>query len=146
MPVLSKTVEVGADAASIMAIVGDFEAYPEWNEGIKGAWVLARYDDGRPSQLRLDTVVQGVEGTYIQAVYYPGANQIQTVMQQGELFTKQEQLFSVVETGASSLLTVDVDVEPSMPVPAPMVKVLLNNVLDQLAENLKLRSEQLAAG
>ena len=146
MPVLSKTVEVGADAASIMAIVGDFEAYPDWNEGIKGAWVLARYDDGRPSQLRLDTVVQGVEGTYIQAVYYPGANQIQTVMQQGELFTKQEQLFSVVETGASSLLTVDVDVEPSMPVPAPMVKVLLNNVLDQLAENLKLRSEQLAAG
>ena len=146
MAVLSKTVEVGADAASIMAIVGDFEAYPEWNEPVKGAWVLARYDDGRPSQLRLDTVVQGVEGTYIQAVYYPGANQIQTVMQQGELFAKQEQLFSVVETGASSLLTVDVDVEPSMPVPAPMVKMLLNNVLDHLAENLKLRSEQLAAG
>ena len=146
MPVLSKTVEVGADAASIMAIVGDFEAYPEWNAPVKGAWVLARYDDGRPSQLRLDTVVQGVEGTYIQAVYYPRANQIQTVMQQGELFAKQEQLFSVVATGASSLLTVDVDVEPSMPVPAPMVKMLLNNVLDQLAENLKLRSEQLAAG
>jgi ribosome-associated toxin RatA of RatAB toxin-antitoxin module len=146
MAVLSKTVEVGADAASIMAIVGDFEAYPEWNEPVKGAWVLARYDDGRPSQLRLDTVVQGVEGTYIQAVYYPRANQIQTVMQQGELFAKQEQLFSVVATGASSLLTVDVDVEPSMPVPAPMVKMLLNNVLDQLAENLKLRSEQLAAG
>jgi ribosome-associated toxin RatA of RatAB toxin-antitoxin module len=144
MPVLSKTVEVDADAASIMAIVANFEAYPEWNEGIKGAWVLARYDDGRPSQLRLDTVVQGVEGTYIQAVYYPGANQIQTVMQQGELFAKQEQLFSVVATGASSLLTVDVDVEPSMPVPAPMVKMLLNNVLDHLAENLKLRAEQLA--
>jgi ribosome-associated toxin RatA of RatAB toxin-antitoxin module len=146
MPVLSKTVEVGADAASIMAIVANFEAYPEWNEGIKGVWVLARYDDGRPSQLRLDTVVQGVEGTYIQAVYYPGVNQIQTVMQQGELFAKQEQLFSVVETGASSLLTVDVDVEPSMPVPAPMVKMLLNNVLEQLAENLKLRAEQLAGG
>ena len=144
MPVLSKTVEVDADAASIMAIVANFEAYPEWNEGIKGAWVLARYDDGRPSQLRLDTVVQGVEGTYIQAVYYPGANQIQTVMQQGELFAKQEQLFSVVATGASSLLTVDVDVEPSMPVPAPTVKMLLNNVLDHLAENLKLRAEQLA--
>ena len=145
MPVLSKTVEVSADAASIMAIVGDFEAYPQWNEGIKGAWVLARYDDGRPSQLRLDTEVQGLAGTYIQAVYYPGVNQIQTVMQQGDLFAKQEQLFSVVETGASSLLTVDIDVETSMPVPVPMVKMLLNNALDHLAENLKLRAEQLAA-
>lgn len=146
MPVLSKTVEVSADAAAIMGIVGDIERYPEWNEGIKGAWVLARYDDGRPSQVRLDTSVQGIEGIYIHAVYYPGENQIQTVMQQGDLFTKQEQLFSVVESGANSLLTVDIDVEPSMPVPAPMVKMLMNNVLDQLAENVKVRAEQLGAG
>jgi ribosome-associated toxin RatA of RatAB toxin-antitoxin module len=128
-----------------MAIVADFERYPEWSDGVNGCWVLARYDDGRPSQLRLDAAYQGFEGTYIQAVYYPGANQIQTVMQQGELFKKQEQLFSVVEMGASSLLTVDIDVEPSLPVPAPMVKSLLNNVLDHLADNLKQRAEQLAA-
>jgi ribosome-associated toxin RatA of RatAB toxin-antitoxin module len=145
MPVLSKTVEVGVDAASIMAIVGDFEAYPQWNQGIKGVWVLARYDDGRPSQLRLDTEINGMPGTYIQAVYYPGANQIQTVMQQGDLFAKQEQLFSVVETGQTCLLTVDVDVEPSMPVPPPMVKMLLSNVLEGLAQNLKQRAEELAA-
>jgi ribosome-associated toxin RatA of RatAB toxin-antitoxin module len=145
MPVLSKTVEVGADAAAIMAIVADFERYPEWSDGVKGCWVLARYDDGRPSQLRLDAAYQGFEGTYIQAVYYPGPSQIQTVMQQGELFKKQEQLFSVVETGASSLLTVDIDVEPSLPVPAPLVKSMLNNVLEHLADNLKLRAEQLAA-
>lgn len=146
MPVLSKTVEVSADAGSIMGIVADIERYPEWNEGVKGAWVLARYDDGRPSQVRLDASVQGFESVYIHAVYYPGENQIQTVMQQGDLFLKQEQLFSVVEAGAASLLTVDIDVEPSMPVPPPMVKLLLNNVLEQLAANLKLRAEQLTAG
>jgi ribosome-associated toxin RatA of RatAB toxin-antitoxin module len=145
MPVLSKTVEVSSAAASVMAIVSDFERYPEWSDGVNGCWVLARYDDGRPSQLRLDAAYQGFEGTYIQAVYYPGPNQIQTVMQQGELFKKQEQLFSVVEMGAASLLTVDIDVEPSMPVPAPMVKQLLNNVLEHLADNLKERAEQLAA-
>jgi ribosome-associated toxin RatA of RatAB toxin-antitoxin module len=145
MPVMSKTVEVDADVTSIMGIVGDFEAYPQWNEGIKGVWVLARYDDGRPSQLRLDTDVQGMSGTYIQAVYYPGDNQIQTVMQQGDLFSKQEQLFSVVEAGPKSLLTVDVDVETTMPIPAPMAKMLLNNVLEALAANLKQRAEQLAA-
>ena len=138
--------EVGSDAASVMAIVSDFERYPEWSDGVHGCWVLARYDDGRPSQLRLDADLNGMAATYIQAVYYPGDNQIQTVMQQGDLFTKQEQLFSAVGTGASTLLTVDVDVETSMPVPAPVVKQLLNNALDHLAGNLKQRAEQLAAG
>lgn len=144
MPVLSKTVEVSANAASIMGIVADFERYPEWNQEIKGLWVLARYDDGRPSQVRLDADYQGMQATFIQAIYYPGENQIQTVLQQGDLFTKQEQLFSAVDTGMSSLLTVDMDVETSMPIPAPMVKSLAGNVLDHLAENLKQRAEQLA--
>jgi ribosome-associated toxin RatA of RatAB toxin-antitoxin module len=145
MPFVSKTVEVAADAASILAIVADFESYPQWNKEIKGLWVLARYDDGRASQLRLDAAYEAIEDTLIQAVYYPNPNQIQTVMQQGNLFKKQDQLFSVVETGATSLLTVDMDVEPSLPIPAPMVKTLVGNVLDYLAENLKKRAEELAS-
>src|ERR1700749_5159473 len=115
MPVMSKTVEVDADAALIMKIVADFEAYPEWNEEIKGCWVLARYEDGRPSQLRLDVVVQGQAGTFITAVYYPGENQIYTVLQQGDHFDKQEQKFSVVPIGATSLLTVDLEVGTKLP-------------------------------
>ncbi|BBX47473.1 SRPBCC family protein [Mycobacterium cookii] len=146
MPFVSKTVEVSVDAASILAIVADFEAYPQWNDGVKGLWVLARYDDGRPSQLRLDAKYEAIEDSLIQAVYYPNPNQIQTVLQQGNLFKKQEQLFSVVDTGGSSLLTVDLDVEPSLPIPAPMVKQLANNVLDYLADALKKRAEELQAG
>lgn len=144
MPLVSKTVEVNADANTILAIVADFEAYPQWNDEVKAVYILARYDDGRPSQLRLDTVVADNEHTYIQAVYYPSPSQIQTVMQQGELFSKQHQLFSVVEMGPSSLLTVDLDVEVTLPVPAMLVKKLANDVLEHLAANLKTRSESTA--
>lgn len=147
MPLVSKTLEVDAAAAAILGIVADFEAYPQWNDEVKAVYVLARYNDGRPSQLRIDTEIQGQPGTYIQAVYYPSPAQIQTVMQQGELFSKQHQLFSVVEMGPSSLLTVDLDVETSIPgVPALMVKKLVNDALDHLAGNLKARAEHLAAG
>jgi ribosome-associated toxin RatA of RatAB toxin-antitoxin module len=145
MPLVSKTVEVNADSDSILRIVADFETYPEWNTEVKAVYVLARYDDGRPSQLRLDMEIQGQAGTFIQAVYYPGEGQIQTVLQQGELFKKQDQLFSVVAMGPSSLLTVDLEVEVSLPVPDMMVKKLINDVLEHLANNLKTRAEQLAA-
>ena len=146
MAFVSKTVEVDAGAAAILDIVADFESYPHWNEEVKAVYVLARYNDGRPSQLRVDTEIQGTAGTYIQAVYYPSPVQIQTVMQQGELFTKQEQLFSVVEMGPTSLLTVDLDVEVSLPIPNLMMKKVVNDVLDHLADNLKTRAEQLLGG
>jgi ribosome-associated toxin RatA of RatAB toxin-antitoxin module len=144
VPFVSKTVEVDAGAAAILGIVADFESYPQWNEEVKAVYVLARYNDGRPSQLRVDTEIQGTQGTFIQAVYYPSPVQIQTVMQQGEVFTKQEQLFSVVEMGQTSLLTVDLDVEVSLPIPNLMMKKVVNDVLDHLADNLKTRAEQLS--
>jgi hypothetical protein len=125
MPLVSKTLEVNAEAATILAIVADFEAYPHWNDEVKAVYILARYNDGRPSQLRIDTEIQGQQGTYIQAVYYPGPAQM----------------------GPSSLLTVDLDVETSIPgVPAPLVKKLVNDALDHLAGNLKARAEQLVPG
>ena len=144
MPLVSKTLEVNADAAEILRIVADFESYPQWNYEVRAVYILARYHDGRPSQLRIDTEIQGHSGTYIQAVYYPSPAQIQTVMQQGDLFSKQEQLFSVVEMGPLSLLTVDLDVETSFAVPAMMVKKLVNDALEHLANNLKVRAEELS--
>jgi hypothetical protein len=48
--------------------------------------------------------------------------------------------------GPTTLLTVDMDVETTMPVPAMMVKKVVNDALDHLAGNLKARAEQLAAG
>jgi ribosome-associated toxin RatA of RatAB toxin-antitoxin module len=144
MPVVSKTVEVAATPETIMSIVADFEAYPQWNEEVKGCWVLARYDDGRPSQLRLDVQVQGMGGSYICAVYYPSPAEIYTVLQQGDLFSKQQQNFSVVGLGATSLLTVDLDVETKMVIPKMMVKKVVDDALGYLAENLKKRAEQLS--
>jgi ribosome-associated toxin RatA of RatAB toxin-antitoxin module len=145
MPLVSKTVEVSAPAEAILGIVRDFEKYPEWNPEIKGCWILARYDDGRPSQLRLDVEVQGQAGTFITAVYYPGENEIFTLLQQGDHFDKQEQKFSVVPMGPTSLLTVDLDVETKLAIPKPMVKKAIGDTIDYLADNLKARAEQLSA-
>ncbi|MDH6195775.1 ribosome-associated toxin RatA of RatAB toxin-antitoxin module [Mycobacterium frederiksbergense] len=144
MPLVSKTVEVEAPAEKIMAIVADFEAYPQWNPEIKGCWILARYNDGRPSQLRLDVEIQGQSGVFITAVYYPAENQIYTVLQQGDHFTKQEQRFSIVPLGASTLLQVDLEVETKMPIPGPMVKKLIGETLDHLSNSLITRAQQLS--
>ena len=51
----------GRRYGSIMAIVADFESYPQWNDEVKAVSALARYDAGRRGQRRLDTVIRGIE-------------------------------------------------------------------------------------
>ena len=67
------------------------------------------------------------------------------MLQQGELFEKQEQKFSVVPMGATSLLTVDLDVETKLPIPSQFVKKAIGDTLDYLAAKLKTRAEEVAA-
>jgi len=50
-----------------------------------------------------------------------------------------------VAMGATSLLTVDLEVEVKMAVPNAMVKKIVGDTLDYLADNLKTRAEQLAS-
>ena len=64
----------------------------------------------------------GYRGRVHPGVYHPRPVQIHTVVQQGDSFAKQEQLFSVVQIGPTTLLTVDMDVETKMAIPKPMVK------------------------
>jgi hypothetical protein len=110
-----------------MTIVADFESYPHWNDQVRAVCVLAHYDHGRSSQRHVDTVIQRIEGAYIQAVYQASPVQVQTVVQQADLFAKQEQLFSVVQIGPMTLLTVDMDVETEMAIPKPMVKKVVSS-------------------
>ena len=144
MTFISKTVEVHANAATILGIVMDFEAYPQWNPEVTGVWILHHYDDGRPSQLKLQASYGGFEGSFIQAIYYPNPTQIRTILQQGDLFRKQEQIFSVVELSSdTTLLTVDLEIELDRAMPNLMIKKAANDTLGYLADNLKRRAEQL---
>lgn len=106
--------------------------------------------DPRPVQRRQAQSVAarrrdpGTVGRVHHAVYYPAENQIFTMLQQGDHFTKQEQRFSIVPLGPdSTLLQVDLDVEVKLPVPGPMVKKLAGETLEHLAKALEGRVEQL---
>ena len=88
MPLVSQTVEVGADAAAILGIVSDFEAYPKWNDEVKAVYILARYNDGRPSQLRVDTEIAGVKIPAGEKVlmWYVSGNRDETAIENPDAF------------------------------------------------------------
>ncbi len=46
-------IEIGADPATIMAVIADISTYPQWCPGVRSAWVDAAYPDTRPRDVEM---------------------------------------------------------------------------------------------
>ena len=58
------TIEIDAAPAEIMTAIADFEAYPDWVDGIKAAEIKERDADGRPSEVGFEFSAMGFSATY----------------------------------------------------------------------------------
>ena len=76
----TKSITINAGAADVMAVIADFDSYPEWAGSIKTTEVLAAGADGRAERVRFaidavgelyimsksDGVIRAVVGAAIQ--------------------------------------------------------------------------------
>lgn len=58
------TIEIDASPAEIMEVIADFDAYPEWVDGIRAAEIRERGEDGRPTVVGFEFSAMGFSATY----------------------------------------------------------------------------------
>lgn len=58
------SIEIEASPEEIMEVITDFEAYPQWAEGIRSATVERRDDQGRPAEVAFEFSAMGFDATY----------------------------------------------------------------------------------
>jgi carbon monoxide dehydrogenase subunit G len=58
------TIEIDAAPAEIMTTIADFDAYPDWVDGIRSAEVKERDGEGRPSEVAYEFSAMGFSATY----------------------------------------------------------------------------------
>jgi carbon monoxide dehydrogenase subunit G len=64
------TIDIAATPEAVMAVITDFDAYPQW-AGVKTAEVLTVYeDDGLPAEVAMSVSQMGVDAAYTLAYEY----------------------------------------------------------------------------
>ena len=58
------TIEIDASPQEIMETIADFDAYPDWVDGIKSAEVRERGDDQRPTEVAFEFSAMGFSASY----------------------------------------------------------------------------------
>ncbi len=64
------SIEISATAEEVMKVLTDFDAYPEWADGIRKAEVKKSDANGRPSQVDFDVSQLGIGAKYTLAYRY----------------------------------------------------------------------------
>jgi ribosome-associated toxin RatA of RatAB toxin-antitoxin module len=61
--------EIAAPPSDVLAVIVDFDAYPEW-AGVQTAEILSRDDQGRPAEVAMTVSQMGFEAAYTLAYTY----------------------------------------------------------------------------
>jgi carbon monoxide dehydrogenase subunit G len=58
------SIEIGATPQDVLEVIGDFESYPEWAEGIRSAEVNHRDEQGRATDVAFEFSAMGFSASY----------------------------------------------------------------------------------
>lgn len=135
--------EIDADPGEVMAVITDFEAYPQWVDGIRSAEVREEGDDGRPTEVAYEFSAMGFSATYTLRYEYEAEDR-------GVRWTTVEASGAVKDiTGSYDLeplngdtkVTYRLAVELGVPVPGFLKRRADRTAINTALEGLKKRVE-----
>jgi ribosome-associated toxin RatA of RatAB toxin-antitoxin module len=138
---IQRNIKVDAKPERVLEILKDFEAYPTWQDGIESAEIIARDEQGRPSQVKLLMSAMGIKSGLEIAVRYPEEG-IAWSLTTGDLMTQNETTYALKEdASAGTDVELSMLAEMKLKVPEFMLKQFLSKGANDSLQGIKRRAE-----
>jgi len=137
----SSSITINADKAAIMAVIADFEAYPEWSTAIKQVTVDEVGDDGRGTQATFTLDAGVLKDTYTLAYTWSGDDQVEWTLVKGTTMRSQEGSYELAESGGVTEVTYRLAVDLKVPMLGMFKRKAEKMIMDTALKGLKKRVE-----
>ena len=138
------TITIDASPAQVMEVITDFEAYPEWAQGMKKGEILDKGDDGRGTKVRFEVSMMGINGWYILSyVYEPADAGVVWTFQEGSPLKDLSGEYHLRAEGDGTFVTYLASLDPGIPMVGFMKRKVEKTVIDTALKGLKKRVESL---
>jgi ribosome-associated toxin RatA of RatAB toxin-antitoxin module len=139
--VVRDSIVITADPDSIMDVIADYEAYPEWQDEIKEAEILATDDDGWGTEVRFKVDATIAVVNYTLSYTYTDTS-LRWTMVEGDKVKRNEGSYELTDQGdGTTLVEYDLEVEPGIKVPSMLRKQASKRIVRTALEGLKRRVE-----
>jgi carbon monoxide dehydrogenase subunit G len=137
----SSSITIDADKASIMAVIADFEAYPEWSTAIKQVSVDEVGADGRGTTATFTLDAGVLKDTYTLAYTWGGDDRVDWTLVKGRALKSQEGSYELKESGGSTEVTYRLAVDLNVPMLGMFKRKAEKMIMDTALKGLKKRVE-----
>ena len=136
----SREIVIEASPEAVMDALADVEALPSDHPAYKSAEVIDRYDDGRPHHVRIAVKVLGIVDQEVLEYHWGPDWLVWDAERTSQQYAQHvEYRLRSDHTGTSTVLRVDVTVEPDSLIPDFLIKRAGNTVMDAATEGLRRR-------
>ncbi len=136
------SITVDAAPADVMAVIADFEAYPQWSDAVKEVSVLETGADGRPDQVWFRIDSGPLKDSYVLAYDWRGNEAVFWRLVESKLLKALDGSYLLADRGDG---TTDVTYRLAADVNLPMLgmfkrkaeKVIIDTALNELKKRVE---------
>ena len=137
------SITISAPLAAVMAVIADFEAYPDWNDEVKLVEILSVYEDTeQPAEVRFVLDAGAIKDDYVLEYEWVSETELRWHLVKGDMLKAMDGVYQLAaargaETEVSYRLAVDVKI--------PMIGMIKRKaekvIIDRALKGLKVRVE-----
>jgi ribosome-associated toxin RatA of RatAB toxin-antitoxin module len=141
------SIQIGASAAEVMAVIADLPAYPEWTGEVKKVEVLGQDpDSGRATRVRLSIDAGALRDQQVLDYTFDGDRAVHWSLVEGDMLRSLEgsYVLTPADGGASTDVEYTLAVDAKIPLFGMMKAKIEKVIIDRALSGLKKRVEATA--
>ncbi len=141
----TSSIVVDAAPAEVMAVIGDFEAYPQWAQGVKKAEVVVPGSGGRAKKVYFELDASPIKDQYTLAYDWNGDRSVDWTLAEGKMLKAMDGTYELEDRGdGSTEVTYRLAVDISIPMIGMLKRKAEKVIIDTALKGLKKRVESLS--
>ncbi|HWB66535.1 MAG TPA: SRPBCC family protein [Mycobacteriales bacterium] len=138
----SSSIVINADQPAVMAVIADFEHYPEWSTAIKQVTIDETGADGRGTQATFTLDAGVLKDTYTLAYTWGGDDRVDWRLVKGRAMKSQEGTYELRPANGGTEVTYHLAVELAVPMLGMFKRKAEKMIMDTALKGLKKRVEE----
>jgi len=140
----TSSITVGVPRVSVMAVIADFAAYPEWANGVRATEIVEQLDDGRARRVRFTLDAGIIKDRFVLCYQWDGDAQVRWTLdpaESGSVISELSGGYLLADRGSGTDVTYDLTIGLRIPMIGLLKRRAEKTVIDTALKGLKSRAE-----